>query len=174
MKIVTKTNRLNLREAILKDWGFIHELVNTAKWKKHIGDRGIYDQAATENYINNSLINSYKVNGYGLFVMELKEENKSIGICGLVNRPGLNHPDLGFAILPEFERLGLTFEASKEIIEWAKNKLSFTTLLAITSPENIASQKLLEKLNFKDRKLIRLKSNETESVLYTMKLNSLE
>ncbi|MFK7971278.1 MAG: GNAT family N-acetyltransferase, partial [Bacteroidia bacterium] len=56
------------------------------------------------------------------------------------------HPDIGFAILPEYERKGYTTEAGHAMVELAKEQYKLTSLLGITIPDNTASQKVLEKL----------------------------
>ena len=69
-------------------------------------------------------------------------------MCGFVKRPHLDHADLGFAFLPDYERQGFGFESASAILKVGKEELNFSTVLAITSLENEASGNLLKKLNF--------------------------
>jgi len=142
------TKRLNLRILKLADAKFILELVNSPTWKKHIGERNINDIPAAEKYINN-LILIQKKYGFSLWLFEEKETKKPLGICGFLQRDYLPKPDLGFAILPQHEKIGFTTEAANACLNYGKEKLDFKKVYAITRPENIASQRLLEKLGFK-------------------------
>ncbi|MFK7969916.1 MAG: GNAT family N-acetyltransferase, partial [Bacteroidia bacterium] len=133
--MILKTNRITLAEFVPSDADFIIELVNTPGWITYIGDRDIHDREAAEGYIQ-TLQQGYKKDGFGLYKMLLNESNAPIGMCGLVNRPDLDHPDIGFAILPEYERKGYTTEAGHAMVELAKEQYKLTSLLGITIPDN--------------------------------------
>ena len=70
-------------------------------------------------------------------------------MCGIVKRPQLYHPDLGFAFLPAYTQQGYAFEAAQSVLTHTFEHLKINTILAITLPNNIASIKLLIKLKFK-------------------------
>ena len=144
-----ETDRLIIDHLDLSDAPFILRLVNTPGWIEHIGDRNIHELQAAERYIQEGPLSSYARHGFGLWAMRLKSENKrSIGICGLLQREYLDYPDLGFAILPEYEGRGLTLEASRSVLDFANNQLKRSSIMAITSPENKPSIALLQKLGF--------------------------
>ena len=147
-KIILRTERLILREAELSDSQFFYELLNSVKWLKYIGDRGIRTLNDAEKYINDKLIKSYKTNGFGLYVYELKDSHTPIGICGFIKRDYLDSIDIGFALLPEYERQGYTFEISTAVLRYGDETLGIKKVVAITTKDNIASQGLLKKLGF--------------------------
>ena len=60
----------------------------------------------------------------------------------------LEYVDVGFALLPNYESLGLAHEASIEIIKLAKNVFKLDKIVAITTPDNDSSIKLLKKFGF--------------------------
>jgi RimJ/RimL family protein N-acetyltransferase len=146
--IIAKNDRIYLREALQTDTTFCIELMNTPGWLEHIGDRNIATDADALGYIQKSLRNSYKTNQFGLYIMCLTESHDPIGICGIVKRETLDLPDLGFAILPKYEGQGYVFDASILTLKFAKNKLKMNEMLAITNPNNIRCQNLLERLGF--------------------------
>ncbi len=152
--ILLETERLILREAELTDHEFFLNLLNTPKWKQYIGDRGINTNSDSKDYIQERLINNYSANGFGFYVMVLKKSESPIGICGFVKRDFLDYQDFGFALLPAYERKGYTYEAGLSTLKYGENHLGFTKILAITSKENAASQKLLEKLGFESNSTI--------------------
>jgi RimJ/RimL family protein N-acetyltransferase len=170
MKTILETKRLQLREALLSDASFVFELMNSPKWIQFIGDRGIKTLQDAEEYIHKSLLDSYSKNGFGLYIMVLKQTNEKLGLCGLINRPGLDHPDIGFALLAKFERKGYTFEAATNTLKFAKEDLKLTKVLAITHSDNIASQNLLEKIGLTKEKEIRLKGFDKDTLLFSIYL----
>jgi [ribosomal protein S5]-alanine N-acetyltransferase len=141
-----ETERLLICEANRKDSPFFFELLNSPNWIEFIGDRGIETENDVLNYIENSLIKSYKENGFGLYKMMLKENSMPIGICGFVQRDYLNCPDIGFAILPEYERMGFTFEAAKAVIDYGLNTLKQKEICGITTENNVGSKRILTKI----------------------------
>jgi [ribosomal protein S5]-alanine N-acetyltransferase len=166
-KIILNTKRLILREAQLSDSQFFYDLLNSPKWLKYIGDRGIKTLNDAEKYIHDKLINSYKINGSGLFVYELKGLHIPIGICGFIKREYLDSEDIGFALLPEYERKGYTYEISIAVLDYGEKNLSINKVYAITSKDNIASQELLKKLGFNFKSYVNEPDTDEELLLYS-------
>lgn len=54
-------------------------------------------------------------------------------------------PDIGFALLPKYERNGYTLEACRAYLKKIKSEIP-NTIIAFTSPENEKSIKLLASL----------------------------
>jgi ribosomal-protein-alanine N-acetyltransferase len=146
---ILETERLVLREidsAI--DAEFIFRLLNSPKFLKYIGDRGVRSVAEATAFIENRYRQSYRDHGYGLYTVCLKTDRTQIGICGFVKRDTLPDPDIGFAFLPEYERSGFGFESAAATLELGREKLGIGRVLAITSTDNDASGNLLIKLGF--------------------------
>ena len=147
---ILETERLLLRELdSATDAEFIFELLNTPKFLKYIGDRGVRSVKQARDFIENRYRQSYREHGFGLYTVELKNEHIPIGLCGFVSRDTLPAPDLGFAFLPDFEGKGYGFESASALLQFGSEKLGFTRVLAITSQANDDSVKLLEKLGFR-------------------------
>jgi ribosomal-protein-alanine N-acetyltransferase len=160
---ILETERLVIRECVREDAPFVLELLNSPKFLQFIGDRLVRTDEDARCYIETRFLASYRDNGHGLYAVELKGDGnpnsganspQSIGLCGLVKRPSLDRPDLGFAFLPEFEGRGYGGESAAAIIEHAKRELGLTSLLAITTLDNAASISLLNKLGFKHQRVI--------------------
>jgi [ribosomal protein S5]-alanine N-acetyltransferase len=166
-KIILDTKRLILREAEISDSKFFFDLLNTEKWLKYIGDRGIKTLDDAEKYINDKLIKSYRTNGFGLYVYELKKSNIPIGICGFIKRDYLDSVDIGFALLPEYERKGYTFEISHSIMKHGRETLGLNKVVAITTKDNLASQELLKKLGFNFKSYINEPETNEKLSLYS-------
>ncbi len=143
-----ETDRLIISEFSLDDTAFILEITNSPGWLKYIGDRNILSVEDAQNYLKNDPLTSYETHGFGLSKVSLKDSNHPIGICGFKKRPELDHPDLGFAFLPDFEGKGFVYEASKSLLAWAKSNIEASHILAITLKENHRSISLLTRLGF--------------------------
>ncbi len=166
MKIVLETERLILREFNLTDVQFIIQLLNSEGWIKFIGDRNIKTEEQAKEYLLNGPIKSYHENGFGLSLVELKSNSESIGMCGLIKREGLDHPDIGFAFLPEFSGKGYAVEIAKEVMNYAKKELKLSCVMAITLPNNTTSIKLLKKIGLNFDKIFSFPNSTEELLLF--------
>lgn len=171
MNYISETKKLKLRELTMEDTSFIIELVNSPGWLKFIGDRNIKTVEQATAYLENGPIKSYRENGFGLWLVETRDDKKPIGMCGLLRRDYLDHPDIGFAFLPEFIGKGWGFEAAEATLTLAKDKLMLPILCAITMPNNTASIKLLEKIGFKFMMQISPTGSQEELLLYQINLS---
>ncbi|TYA52396.1 GNAT family N-acetyltransferase [Formosa maritima] len=168
---IAETTRLIISKITLDDAQFFLELVNTPNFKKYIGDRNLKTVTNTKTYLSNGTIKSYKDFGFGFYKLQLKEENnKSIGTCGLVKREQLEHVDIGFALLPDYEGRGFGFESSEAILKLAKNKFKLDKIFAITLPTNTNSIKLLEKLGLSFEKRTKPFEDDEELLLFAKTL----
>ena len=164
---ILETERLTIREldsAI--DAEFIFELLNTPKFVQYIGDRGVRSVEQARDFIDHRYRASYREHGFGLYLVEVKSHEigvsdtlptgrvsafstpTAIGICGFVKRDYLEHADIGFAFLPQFERRGYGFESATAMLNYGRESLGFERVFAITSQDNDVSGKLLTKLGF--------------------------
>lgn len=153
--IITETKRLIVEEAVISDANFFLHLLNSPNWLQYIGDRKIESEEAASQYIITNITKSYNNNGYGLCKLTTKEEKIPVDICGFVKRDYLAQPDLGFALLPQFERNGYAYEAAKTLLEYGFGIIRFSAVFAITTIENIKSSALLLKLGFQESGIIR-------------------
>jgi len=166
-----ETERLIIRPISIIDAAFMLQLMNTKGWLGFIGDRNVKDRTAASNYILTRIIPSYHSYGFGLYLVILKNKNTPVGICGLVKRDGLDYPDLGFAVLPEYERQGYTSEASETILEYAENKLKIPMVYGITTQSNFAAIRVLEKQGLRFQKTVLLPQNKNEFLLFAKALH---
>lgn len=145
--MIAKTSRLTLRELQLSDAAFALRLYNDPSFLQHIGDKGVRTVEDAENNLQQGAIASYAQHGYGMWLVE-NQQGQSIGMCGLIKRDFLTETDLGYAYLPEFVGQGYAYEAATAVLAYAAQHTALKTLVAIVSPDNLASKSLLEKLGF--------------------------
>jgi RimJ/RimL family protein N-acetyltransferase len=167
MNVILETERLRLRELTLDDSEFVIELLNSPGWLQYIGDRNVRstDQAAA--YLQNGPIKSYQQNGFGLCLVQKKDNEEAIGLCGIIKRDNLENPDIGFAFLPRYHGKGYAFEVASATMIYAIEQLKIATISAITVPYNSKSIRLLENLGLQFIRPFYFPGSEEELLLYS-------
>ena len=146
---VLETDRLILRWLTPDDAAFILELLNEPAWIRYIGDKSVRTLDDAKNYILTGPMKMYSQFGFGLFLVERKEGSSPIGMCGLIKRDTLDNVDIGFAFLSRYQTLGYGFESASATLKYGHEQLDMERILAITSLDNRASSRLLEKIGMK-------------------------
>jgi len=165
MKIL-ETDRLVLRRLAVENAEFIFDLLNQPSFLEFIGDKGVRTIDDARNYILTGPIASYERFGFGLYLTELRSTETPIGICGLLKRETLDDVDVGFAFLPQYWRQGYAFESAAAVLTYGRDVLGLDRIVAITSPDNEASIKTLNKLGLKFERMIRLSADAPEVKLF--------
>ena len=142
------SKRLIIRPTFEQDAKLIFQLMNTPKFIKNVGDRKISSINDAKNYIKVKMLAQLYLIGYSSYTLIKKSNGNKIGICGLYNRVGVDGIDIGFSILPHFERSGYAYESSSRLIKGAFEELEIEEIKAITNKDNISSKNLLKKLGF--------------------------
>lgn len=163
-----ETERLILKPTAEEDAPFMFELLNTPKWIKNIGDRKVRSVEEAKEYIKTKIQPQLERLGYATYTIIRKSDHVKLGICGLYDREGLEGIDIGFALLPEHENKGYAFESANEIKRAGVEDFNISRLRAITTEDNVASQKLLEKLGLKFRGKVLLPNDDEELLLYEL------
>ncbi len=161
-----ETERLQLTELLEADAAFMLELLNSPAWLKYIGDRGVKTLDDAAQYILNRIIPSYRKNGFGFYLVKLKENGVAIGICGLVKRDGLEHIDIGFAFLSGYDGKGYGYESASAVMQYAREVLKLGTIVAITTKDNVPSINLLKKIGLHFKEMVSLPGDEEELMLF--------
>jgi RimJ/RimL family protein N-acetyltransferase len=163
---VLETERLVLRRLTTDDAEFIIALLNQPSFLRYIGDREVRNSADAVRYVQTVPIASYERFGFGLYLVELKETGVPIGICGLLKRDQLPDVDIGFAFLPDFWSQGYALESASAVMTYGREVLGLKRIVAITSLDNDASIRLLEKIGLRFEGLIKLSEDQSEVRLF--------
>jgi RimJ/RimL family protein N-acetyltransferase len=167
---VIETERLNLREVDEGDAAFILELLNDPDFVRNVADRGVRTLEDARRYVSEKLVEGYRRNGFGFWLVEPKESKAPAGICGLVKRDGLPDVDVGYAFLPPFRSKGYAYESAAAVLAYARDVVGLKRLLAITDPDNAASIRVLEKLGMRFERMVSLSPGEPEVRLFSADL----
>ncbi len=165
---VIQTSRLTLRQFTLDDAPFFMALVNDKDWLTYIGDRNVHSVQAARDYLEKFYLSKYAKDGFGFYLVALKTTGEPIGMCGLIKREGLNDADIGFAYLPAYRSLGYALEAAQATLVFARETLFMRRLVAIATPSNASSIKLLEKLGLVFERTTTLPKGNEELALYAI------
>ncbi|HEX8145677.1 MAG TPA: GNAT family N-acetyltransferase [Pyrinomonadaceae bacterium] len=168
---VIETGRLNLRELSEADAAFVLEILNDPGFVRFVGDRGVRTLEDAARYTDERFVESYRQNGYGLWLVETKDGGAPAGICGLLKRgapvPGV---EVGYAFLPPFRGKGYAFEAAEAALRHARDVLGLPRLYAVVNPDNAVSIRVLEKLGMRFERAVRLPAEETDVSLFSTDL----
>jgi RimJ/RimL family protein N-acetyltransferase len=160
------TARLALTELTDADAEFIRGLLNEPSFLRYIGDRGVRTVEDAKRYVREGPAAMYAKFGYGLLRVGLGATGTPIGICGVLKRDTLPDPDLGFSLLPAYWSQGYAFEAADAVMRDARGRLHLGRILAITSPDNESSIRLLGRLGFRFEHMMKLQEGADEVRLF--------
>ncbi|WOK07115.1 GNAT family N-acetyltransferase [Imperialibacter roseus] len=143
---------------------FIIELVNSPGWLEFIGERNVKSREDADAYIRK--IESNPAVDY--WVIELVTSGEPVGIVTLIQRDYLQSPDIGFALLPAFEKQGYAFEAVSLFLNDFFSVSTNKEIHAIILDHNRPSIQLVQKLGlvFSDR----IEVNGEQLSLYSKKI----
>ncbi len=142
---ILNTARLALDVMQLTDAAFFLDLMNQPSFIANIRDKGIRTIEGAEDEIRTRHHTSQQEHGFSLYRVSLKDSGEPIGMCGLVRRDTLPDVDIGYAFLPQFWGKGYALEAALAVRDLAR-ELGIKRLMGITSPDNLPSKSLLQKL----------------------------
>ena len=164
-----ETERLLLKPMSIEDAPFLLELLNSPKWIEYVGDRNVHTIEEATNYINTKMKPQLKKLGFSKFTVIRKTDKVKLGSCGLYDRDGIEGVDIGFAFLPQYEKMGYAFESANKMKEVGFGQFGLKLISAITTKENIDSQKLLKKLGLKYIKIINIPDDNEDLLLYELR-----
>jgi RimJ/RimL family protein N-acetyltransferase len=170
MSFSLETPRLSLRHLAHGDSAFLLELMNEQPYIDNIGDRGVRTVEDALRYIDEKYLAGYARNGFGMYLVELRVGAAPIGICGLVKREALDHPDLGFAYLSRFWSRGYATEAAGAVVMHARTSMKLPYLYGLVSATNTRSIRLLDRLGLRFMRSLET-PGQPASHLYGTELN---
>ena len=162
--IIAETTRLLLRTATLDDAPFYLGLLNDPDFITHIADRNIRTVDAALQALVEGPIAMQQTRGHAMYIVTLKD-GTPIGMSGLIKRDALPEVDIGYAFLAAYRGQGYALEAAQAVLQHAR-ALGFKRIMAITSPDNIASIRLLEKCGLRYQGVQTIAPYTTDSNVY--------
>jgi RimJ/RimL family protein N-acetyltransferase len=143
--IILETERLIIREHNLSDTTFSFELNSNPLVTRYTGDRAFENLQAAENLVY-YVMNQYKENGYGRWLVALKDSNEPIGWCGLKFHTDTKETDIGYRFLESAWGKGYATESAKACIDYGFKHFNLDHIIGNDMKENLASINVFKKL----------------------------
>jgi RimJ/RimL family protein N-acetyltransferase len=168
-----ETKRLILRPVDAeRDAAFVLQMLNEPDYIANVADRGVRTVAAAKDYIREKFLPGHERYGVGYCVAELKSSGTPAGSCGLIKRDGMEDFDIGYSTLIQYAGNGYAFEAASAMMEYGRTQMDLKRIIAFTSPTNLKSAHLLEKLGLRFERMVQVPGFEIEARLYAWEQTS--
>lgn len=165
-EVLLETARLRLRYLGPEDAPWILRLLNEPSFIENIADKGVRTLEQAVGYLEGGPMQSYRSHGHGLNRVELKATGEPVGICGLIKRDQFADVDLGYALFPEFVGQGYAAEAGAAVLEQGARERGCSRVIAIVSPGNQRSIRVLERLGFRAEGSVALEPRGEQVALF--------
>ena len=150
MAVILETPRLFLRHLELRDVQELYSLYQDIEIRQYFPD-GVLSYDDTKEELE------WYINGHpqypklGLWATVHKESGKFIGRCGLLpwEIDDTLEIEIAYLLNKDFWHQGFATEAARGIMSYGFEKLHLTRLICMMHPENVASQKVAERIGMK-------------------------
>ena len=138
--MVIETEHLLLREMRENDFDALYRVLVDSDIMQHYPYT--FDDARVRGWINRN-IERYKILGFGLWAVGLKDTGEMIGDCGLTMQliNGQIKPEIGYHIRADKQRKGYAKEAAIAVRDWTFNNTPFNIVYSYMKYTNEASAK---------------------------------
>lgn len=144
-----ETNRLRLRHFSLDDLDDLFRIYSNPEVMRYVG-KGARTKDETQSALV-SMIKHWK-HGFGMWAIIHKQSDKMIGRCGLCFLDNSPEVELGYVLDKPYWNIGLATQASRASLEYGFEEIGLERIVAIARPENIASQRVMQKVGMKYEK----------------------
>ena len=146
---VLKTQRLTLRQLISSDDKEIFALRSNDNVNKYLDRKPCKSIDEAKDFIR-AINENIQKNDSAYWAITLNGTDKLIGtICLFDFSSDILKAEIGYELLPAFQRKGIMQEATSKVIEYGMQHIGLHSIEAYTHAENQSSIRLLEKLHFK-------------------------
>lgn len=141
---VLETERLRMRRFRPGDAATLERWAADEDFQRHLGP----PQPGAEYIARHEA--HWEARGFGLLAVEWKETGEVIGRTGpQYHRAWADDPEVGWSVDPAWWGRGIATEMGQASIDWAFGELGFARVVSITTEENAASRRVMEKLGFR-------------------------
>ncbi len=163
---IIETKRLTLSNWTDADAKALFKILRAAEVVRHIDDGKPFSLEKTRKFLHTMEI-CERENGFCHWKTVEKSSGEIVGTCGFGLLSETNEIELGYLLRQKSWGKGYATEIAGATLDYGFNKLGFREIIALTALENIASQKVLEKIGFEKRGFEVF--NEEENLVYIKK-----
>jgi RimJ/RimL family protein N-acetyltransferase len=143
-----KTARLHLRAFTPDDLDDLYMVFGDAEVMKYISGGKPRNREATRTGLLRT-IEGWQKRGFGLWAVALKDGGKVIGYCGLMFLEDTTEIELAYGLAKSAWGKGFATEAGRTSLKYGFEELKMERIVAVVNPQNVSSQRVLEKLGMK-------------------------
>ena len=138
--MIIETERLYLREMTEDDFEALNKVLADSDIMQHYPYA--FDEARVRNWIQRNM-ERYRIFGFGLWAVCLKETGEMIGDCGLTMQliNGQIKPEIGYHIRADKQRKGYAKEAAAAVRDWTFHNTPFNVIYSYMKHTNLPSCK---------------------------------
>ena len=138
--MIIETEHLLLREMTENDFDALYRVLADSDIMQHYPYT--FDDAEVREWISRN-IERYKILGFGLWAVCLKDTGEMIGDCGLTMQliNGQIKPEIGYHIRADKQRKGYAKEAAIAVRDWTFNNTPFNIVYSYMKYTNEPSAK---------------------------------
>ncbi len=135
-----ETDRLVLREMNMDDFESLYNVLADSDIMQHYPYT--FDEKRVRGWIDRN-IERYRIFGFGLWAVCIKDTGEMIGDCGLTmqNIGGVIKPEIGYHIRKDMQRNGYAKEAAIAVRDWAFENTPFNEIFSYMKYTNEPSAK---------------------------------
>jgi [ribosomal protein S5]-alanine N-acetyltransferase len=159
------TDRLVLRPIAADDVAALLRISNEPAVRRYLWDDEPVQEATIRGIISASST-MLADEGIGLVGIRRRGNENLIGFCGFVRLEGMEEPELAYELTRGAWGEGLATEASRVCLRHAFGETGLERVVAGADPENVASQRVVEKLGM--RRLGNLNPNVPDASYYAV------
>jgi len=136
--VITETGRLILREMTENDFDALYAVLADTDNMKYYPHS--FDESKVRNWIKRNM-ERYRIFGFGLWAVVLKETGEVIGDCGLTMQliGGQIKPEIGYHIRKDCQGRGYASAAAKAVRDWTFRNTPFNIIYSYMKHSNVPS-----------------------------------
>jgi ribosomal-protein-alanine N-acetyltransferase len=147
---ILETERLSLYKWTDADRGALFEIPGDAEVVRYIADGKPFPLEKVKEFLDRAAAYD-RENGFCRWKVVERSSGEIVGSCGFARPHETREIELGYLFAQKHRDKGFATEIARAAAAYGFKKLGFREIIAMTDVENIASQKVLEKIGFSKR-----------------------
>lgn len=143
-----ETVRLILRAFVPEDLADLYRVFGDAEVMRYISGGKARSLEETEKGLART-IEAWETRGFGFWAVTIKGSGKLIGYCGFMPLEDTSEIELAYGLAQSYWHSGFATEAARACLRYGFEELKLKRIVAVVNPENLASQRVLEKLSLR-------------------------
>jgi RimJ/RimL family protein N-acetyltransferase len=137
------TQRLTAERLVASHLDAVHTMHRDAEQMRLLG--GVREFAASEEYVAKAVAH-WERHGFGAYILRDRATGEISGraLLRLTDIEGVGEVEVGYGFYPRWWGRGLGTEIARTLVAYARELLGLRTLVAVTTRENVGSQRVLE------------------------------